>query len=193
MAGGPAGSVSPKGGVRAGGDRIEAILAQLASTAEPTVAGLAEELVREVSDLYGSVLERVMDLAESGAGFSASLAADPLVAAVLALHGLHPEPTATRVERALAKVRPMLAAHGGDVELVEVDEEADAVLLRLLGSCSGCPASAITLRHAVEQAVLEAAPELSCVDVEEAELGNAVALDPPLRARYETCPSEAGP
>ena len=50
--------------------------------------------------------------------------------------------------------------HGGDVELLDVDEDAGAVHLRLLGSCDGCPSSAVTLQHAVERAIVEAAPEI---------------------------------
>ena len=68
--------------------------------------------------------------------------------------------SATRVESALESVRPFLQGHGGDVELLELDEERGAVHLRLLGSCDGCPSSAVTLRTAVEQAIEEAAPEI---------------------------------
>ena len=39
--------------------------------------------------------------------------------------------------------------------------------LRLLGSCDGCPSSAVTLRDAVERAIVEAAPEIVIIDVEE--------------------------
>ena len=70
------------------------------------------------------------------------------------------------MEAALASVRPLLSSHGGDVELLELDEEVGAVRLRLLGSCDGCPSSAITLQSAVEGAILKAAPEIVCIDVD---------------------------
>ena len=57
-------------------------------------------------------------------------------------------------------MRPFLAQHGGDVELLDIDADAGAVLLRLLGSCDGCPSSAVTLQSAVERAIVEAAPEI---------------------------------
>ena len=57
--------------------------------------------------------------------------------------------------------------HGGDVELLDIDEAVGAVHLRLLGSCDGCPSSAVTLQHAVERAIVEAAPEIVTIDVEE--------------------------
>ena len=74
--------------------------------------------------------------------------------------GLHPEALDDRVEAGPGPVRPFLGRHGGDVELLGVDEEAGAVRLRLLGSCDGCPSSAATLQGAVERAILEAAPEV---------------------------------
>ena len=68
--------------------------------------------------------------------------------------------------RRSTSVRPFLAGHGGDVELLDIDEAAGAVHLRLLGSCDGCPSSAVTLQHAVERAIIEAAPEIEIIDVE---------------------------
>ena len=90
------------------------------------------------------------------------------VGSLLIVHGLHP-PTRSRsrVERRSSSVRPFLGAHGGDVELLDVDADAGAVRLRLLGSCDGCPSSAVTLQSAVERAILEAAPEIVIIDVEE--------------------------
>jgi hypothetical protein len=41
------------------------------------------------------------------------------------------------------------------------------VRLRLLGSCDGCPSSAVTLRMTVERAILDAAPEITIIDVDE--------------------------
>ncbi len=62
-----------------------------------------------------------------------------------------PRPAPRRPRRpassaALDSVRPYLGSHGGDVELLGVDEDAGAVHLRLLGSCDGCPSSAVTLQ-----------------------------------------------
>lgn len=58
-----------------------------------------------------------------------------------------------KVEAALAKVRPMLQADGGDVELVEVTDKG-IVKVRLTGRCKGCPMSQATLRNSVERIVL---------------------------------------
>jgi Fe-S cluster biogenesis protein NfuA/nitrite reductase/ring-hydroxylating ferredoxin subunit len=95
-----------------------------------------------------------------------ALAEDDLVASLLLVHGLHPYDVTTRVERALAGVRPYLGSHGGDVELLGVDE--DVVRLRMLGSCDGCPSSSVTLKLAVEGAIEAAAPEITAIEVETA-------------------------
>ncbi|NIP26815.1 MAG: NifU family protein, partial [Phycisphaerae bacterium] len=50
-----------------------------------------------------------------------------------------------RVEEALDGIRPALQADGGNVELVEVDEENGIVKVQLQGACAGCPSSEITL------------------------------------------------
>lgn len=63
-----------------------------------------------------------------------------------------------KVESALAKIRPMLQADGGDVELVEV--EGGVVKLRLKGSCAGCPVSEITLKQGIERLLKEQIPEV---------------------------------
>ena len=66
-----------------------------------------------------------------------------------------------KVESALAQIRPVLQADGGDVELVDVDE--GVVKLRLQGACSGCPMSAMTLQHGIERVLKEQIPEVKQV------------------------------
>jgi Fe-S cluster biogenesis protein NfuA/nitrite reductase/ring-hydroxylating ferredoxin subunit len=139
----------------------------------------AEELVRLVADLYGTGIERIMEILHERGRLDEvvldALAADELVAGLLVVHGLHPYGVEERVERALDGVRPYLGSHGGDVELLGVTEKG-VVRLRLLGSCDGCPSSSVTLELAVEGAILEAAPEVSAIEI-------ATAADP----------SDAGP
>lgn len=84
---------------------------------------------------------------------------DPLVFQVLRFHGLVKEPVEHRVARALEQVRPFLAQHGGDVELVAV-KLPDTVELRLVGSCQSCPSSHETLTEGVEKAIREHCPEI---------------------------------
>jgi len=180
--------------LRAAGDRIEQLLDRLRESADPRARDRAEELLRLVTELYGAGLARVVTLAQATApGLVEQLAADPLVGSLLLVHGLHPETLAQRVEAALAHVRPLLSSHGGDVELLEVDEDVGAVRLRLLGSCDGCPSSAVTLQSAVEAAIMDAAPEVVCIDVDAATATagpGGVPVSFGARPVYEKCPTE---
>jgi len=172
----PATALDRAEGWQAAGARIDALIAASAS-AGPVARERAEELVRLVADLYGAGLERLLEvLHERGLLTDEALDAvadDELVAGLLLVHGLHPYDVATRIERALAGVRPYLGSHGGDVELLEVTAGGVA-RLRMLGSCDGCPSSAVTLKLAVEGAIEAAAPEIIAIEVEEKPAAAAV-------------------
>ena len=64
-----------------------------------------------------------------------------------------------RVEEALNEVRPMLAADGGSIELVDVTDDGK-VSLRLTGACSACPMSSMTLKMGVERVIKKRIPEI---------------------------------
>ncbi len=69
-----------------------------------------------------------------------------------------------RIERVLAEeVRPMLAMHGGNVELIEVTDEG-VVKVRLTGGCAGCPAAQMTVVGIVEKAIKSKVPEVKRVE-----------------------------
>src|SRR5581483_7524718 len=155
---------------RSAGDRIQTLL-------DATAAGgaaareRAEQLVREVVELYGEGLSRIV--AEVGdqanPGLLDRLVADDLVASLLLVHGLHPHDVHRRVSDALDRVRPYLGSHGGDVNLLAV--VGDTVQLQFAGSCKSCPSSAVTLELAVEDAIRAAAPEISSIEVVTPEAG----------------------
>ena len=69
-----------------------------------------------------------------------------------------------KVEAALAQVRPYLQGDGGDVELVEIDEIAKTVKVRLTGGCGGCPSAGLTLKNGIEAAIKKNAPEIKSVE-----------------------------
>ena len=192
--------MAEKKNLRAVGDRIEQLLDELRAAADPRLYGQAEEMLGLVTDLYGGGLARIVEVVgEKDPAVLDLLANDELVGSLLLVHGLHPVDLETRVARALEGVRPMLASHGGDVELLGLDASAGAVHLALLGSCHGCPSSTVTLRMAVEVAIAEAAPEIQIIDVEQptddAPLpGESVPIT--LGAKkpvYEECPAELVP
>src|SRR4051794_1791334 len=136
--------------------RVEALLER----ADPAALELAGALL----ELYGEGLGRLLSY-DDGTLVRAA-AGDDLVAHLLLLHDLHPVAVEDRVQAALDEVRPYLDSHGGAVELVRVQD--GVAVLRMEGSCKGCPSSTLTLRHAIEQAVFKAAPDVERVEAEDA-------------------------
>lgn len=142
-------------------DRVEAI-------EDPAARGAAQELVATVLEMHGVGLARIGEvLDEAGAAGEVAkrkLTGDPVVAGLLLIHDLYPVSLEERVREALEEVRPYMDSHGGDVELLEVED--GVARLRLAGSCDGCPASASTLELAIEEALERTAPDLVGLEVE---------------------------
>lgn len=65
-----------------------------------------------------------------------------------------------RIEEVLDTIRPALRSDGGDVELIDFDEEDGVVHLRLMGACGSCPVSTLTLKRGIEQRLVAAVPEV---------------------------------
>jgi len=60
-------------------------------------------------------------------------------------------------------IYPMVAPHGGEVDLVEITEDKVAIL-KFGGGCQGCSQVDLTLKYGVEQELLKQIPELSGVN-----------------------------
>jgi len=91
--------------------------------------------------------------------------ADEVVYAVLLYHELvkpPKPPLAQRIQTALEEIRPGLKSHNGDIELVAI-KPPDTVEVRLIGTCSSCLASTLTLSQGVEQAIKNHCPEITKV------------------------------
>ena len=86
------------------------------------------------------------------------------MASLLLIHDLYPVPLEERVLEALDTVRPYMESHGGDVELLGIED--GVARLALQGSCNGCAASRATLELAIKQALEEHAPDLAGLEVE---------------------------
>ena len=67
-----------------------------------------------------------------------------------------------KVKAVLDKIRPMLQADGGDVELIDVED--GVVKVRLQGACSGCPMSQMTLKNGIERIIKQEVPEIKSVE-----------------------------
>ncbi len=68
-----------------------------------------------------------------------------------------------RVESALDQVRPYMETDGGNVSLLEITDGM-VVKLQLLGACSSCKMSMMTMKAGVEQSIMRAVPEILSVE-----------------------------
>jgi len=147
--------------------QIEALVAQIEKSSDPAAQSAAREMVAGLLDLHAAGLGRMIALlsqaGDAGRAVLNACAEDELVGHLLLLHGLHPESLEDRVNRALEEVRPYLHSHGGDVELLAVDD--GTIRLHLQGSCHGCPSSRATLQTTIERAIYEAAPDVAAIEV----------------------------
>ncbi|MHC4167804.1 MAG: NifU family protein [Planctomycetota bacterium] len=62
-----------------------------------------------------------------------------------------------QVKETLDAVRESLQSHGGDVELVGIDDD-NTVRVRLQGACQGCPGAAMTMKNGIERILKERVP-----------------------------------
>ncbi len=147
-------------------ERVQRLSGELEAIAEPRAQAAANELVAAVIELYGDGLERIFAaVGESSDGeLGKRLAEDGVVASLMLIHGLYPVALEQRVVEALDSVRPYMESHGGNVELLGVED--GVARIRLEGSCDGCPASSSTLELAIKSALEEAAPDLEGLVVE---------------------------
>jgi Fe-S cluster biogenesis protein NfuA/nitrite reductase/ring-hydroxylating ferredoxin subunit len=161
-------------------ERLEMVFASW----ESTPRGAVEAYRRAIEALHGEALRRlVLALKTDAAAFEAMKAAlaDEIVYAVLRRHGVIKAGLGERVETALAGIRPMLASHGGDVELVKI--ATPAIEVRFLGACDGCAASMLTFHAGVKKAVMDACPEITdVVQVKGAGAGSTASFVSPFTA-----------
>lgn len=149
-------------------ERVEQLSARVEQLDDPEARELAQELVAAVIAMYGDGLERIIaaiaEARDVGADILDRLAQDGAVASLLLIHDLYPVALEDRVTEALDTVRPYMESHGGNVELLGIED--GVARLALKGSCDGCAASRATLELAIKQALDEHAPDLAGLHVE---------------------------
>jgi Fe-S cluster biogenesis protein NfuA/nitrite reductase/ring-hydroxylating ferredoxin subunit len=176
--------------------RIETLLGEIETLADPHAKSKAAEMAQVLLELYGEGLARMMEVVAQGEESERAFkvfAEDELISHLLLLHGLHPLDVETRVVQALEEVRPYLESHGGNVELLGV--EGGVARVRMEGSCDGCPSSAVTLKLAIEEAILKAAPDLEGIEAEgvtEPKPAPTIVAGPMLRKKEKKRPEEDG-
>lgn len=148
--------------------RVEELTAQVDQLPDPLARRMAGDLVGAIIEMYGQGLTRVVEILDEDTDgaeeIKRRLADDGIVASLLLIHDLYPVPISERVNEALDGVRPYMESHGGNVELISLDD--GVARIRLEGSCDGCPASSSTLELAIKTALDEAAPDLTGIEVE---------------------------
>lgn len=138
---------------------LDSLLGRLEKEEGP-VGDIALEAVEALTAVYGEALSRIVNHPACGPALTGKLVDDKLVAHLLVLHGLHPDPPEQRIQHALEEMRPYLDSHGGDVQLESIDNGVATVTV----TAGGCASSASNTRSAVQDAVLIAAPELDSVE-----------------------------
>ena len=183
-------------GLQERGARIETLLGEIEALKDPSARSKAAEMAQVLLELYGEGLARMMEVVAEGEDSRRAFevfAEDELISHLLLLHGLHPLDLETRVAGALEEVRPYLQSHGGNVELLGI--EGAVARVRMEGSCDGCPSSAVTLKLAIEEAVLKAAPDLEGIEAEgvtEPKPAPTLVAGPTLRRKEKKRPEEDG-
>jgi Fe-S cluster biogenesis protein NfuA len=152
-------------------EQIEGLVKTIEELPDPTARASAIALMQSLMDFHGEALDRLMEIvaAKGASGYEIfdDFSSDEKVSSLLLLYGLHPEPLETRVMRALEKVRPSLDLHGGNVELIGIND--GVVRLRLMGSCKGCPSSSLTLKMTIEESIFSMAPDVLSIETESEE------------------------
>ncbi|WP_392530420.1 NifU family protein [Nostoc sp. C117] len=143
-------------------NRFEAIISEWDESQRCVAVGLK----RAIEALHKAALTNLIKSLkqESMSGLRHAVT-DEVVYAVLLYHELvklPKPPLSQRIQTALEEVRPGLKSHNGDVELVAI-KPPDTVEVKLIGTCSSCPASNLTLSQGVEQAIKKHCPEITRV------------------------------
>jgi Fe-S cluster biogenesis protein NfuA len=156
--------------------RMEELIQSLESAADPVLRAAAQELARTILDLHAAGLTRMQQiLVEEEPEVLAALARDDLISHLFLLHGIHPAQLHTRVRHALEKVQPQLRSLGGQAELLDLKPGS----VRLCLHVTGAGRSLIrAMQQWIEEALCEAAPDISAIDIDIAEEGATGRLVP---------------
>jgi Fe-S cluster biogenesis protein NfuA len=141
-------------------ERLEALVGEVEGWDDPMRARVFE-LLDCVDDLHRFPLVRLAEVL--GPRELERLRADPIVGWLLDAYGAGVDERAA-ANSALDEIRPYIHSHGGDVEILDVTR--GVVRVRMSGACSGCTASAITLREGVEEALRDHFPAFAGLQVE---------------------------
>ena len=148
--------------------KIEELIGTLERAADPALRFAAKQLVSALMEVHGACLSRMLDVlnqaGEPGRQAIHSFVSDPLIRNLLILYELHPVELHLRVTQAMDKFRGSHAAAGVKVELLSTD--GGNIRVRYSSESKGCGSGA--LKATIEAAILEAAPDVNAIFVEDA-------------------------
>ena len=145
--------------------RIEELASALDGLSDPVVREHTRELLETVLDLHGLAVARMLSLVtqtESGRPLMERFGQDEQVRAVLLLHGLHPQGLEARVRGALDNLQVSMGTRVLRVDILGVAERW--AKLRIRASCLD-EAAETALREKIEEALLDAAPDLDAIEM----------------------------
>lgn len=159
--------------------RMETSVEMLDGISDEKVRSIARELLEASLDLHGLALARLIAIGQGGGDGAAIISrfvADEYVAAVMLLHGLHPDEAEVRLRRKLASMRSHWGVRGFRVDLLGVDGACANVGVRFGDDRSDRTA----IRREIEDALTEAAPDLDRIIVEDFDVATTSGLRVPV-------------
>lgn len=148
--------------------KIGGLVHDLETIADPASRAAAKELVQLLMELHGTGLERILEIVfqsgNAGSRIMDDLGQDQPVSSLLILYGLHPDELQTRVEHKLERIAARLHKMGAEAKLVSVNDGDVRVRVRMEGHA--CGSTSRTVLATVEEAIYEAAPDLTLLVVE---------------------------
>ena len=149
--------------------RVGELIQTLDALPGSVASASARELVQLVLELHGAALAQMMEAIGAdvgGARLTATLLEDAGVSAALLLHGLHPEAIELRIRRAVDRLHPHLGVQGVAVESIDITGNAAHVRLRLGDAARYSKGSFDAIRHEIEAAIFDAAPDVGEIKVD---------------------------
>ncbi len=152
-------------------ERAAELASRLLECGDERVAADAEELLDWLDAYHREGLGRLVEMVRQWRGelFLEQAALDPVVGELLATYGLGTDTDAAAADRAvqlaLDEVRPYIHSHGGEVEVLSVND--GVVQLKMHGSCNGCTAAGDTVTRRIEVSLREHWIDFRRVDMEE--------------------------
>jgi Fe-S cluster biogenesis protein NfuA len=148
--------------------RIGALVQEVESIADPAVRASTTQLVQLIMEFHGTGLDRALEIlanaGEPGMALIERLGRDPMVSSLLVLYGLHPDSLETRVTRAVEQLATRLQRDRAEVQLMGIDD--GVVRVRVTPGDHACGSTTKTLQAEVEDAIYEAAPDITSLSVE---------------------------